>query len=71
MLRFVHDLATHIEIKKLRSEGVAMYVYSISVYYARTRNQLNGHGGLFKINTRIEQGSNFVVDNKSRLFFSA
>ena len=28
---FVHDLATHIEIEKLRSEGVAMYAYSVSV----------------------------------------
>ena len=34
--RFDCDRATHIENKKLRSEGVgvAMYVYSVSVYYA-------------------------------------
>ena len=31
--RFVHDHATSIENEKLRSEGVAMYAYSISVYY--------------------------------------
>ena len=30
---FVHDLAAHIEIEKLWSEGVAMYAYSVSVYY--------------------------------------
>ena len=31
---FVHDLATHIEIEKLQSEGVAMYTYSVCIYYA-------------------------------------
>ena len=42
--RFVRDRATSIENEKLRSEGVAMYVYSVSVYYAWTGNQLNGPG---------------------------
>ena len=32
--RFVCDHATRIENEKLRSEGVAMYAYSVSVYYA-------------------------------------
>ena len=32
--RFVCDRATSIENEKLRSEGVAMYAYSVSVYYA-------------------------------------
>ena len=32
--RFVCDRATRIENEKLRSEGVAMYAYSVSVYYA-------------------------------------
>ena len=32
--RFVCDRATHIENEKLRCEGVAMYAYSIYVYYA-------------------------------------
>ena len=32
--RFVHDRATSIENEKLLSEGVAMYAYSVSVYYA-------------------------------------
>ena len=30
--RFVHDRATSID-EKLRSEGVAMYAYSVSVYH--------------------------------------
>ena len=34
--RFVHDHATCIESEKLWSEGVAMYAYSISVYYVLT-----------------------------------
>ena len=38
--RFVCDLATRIKIEKLRSKGVAMYVYSVSTYYACTENQL-------------------------------
>ena len=32
--RFVCDRATCIESEKLRSEGVGMYTYSVSVYYA-------------------------------------
>ena len=32
--RFVRDRATSIENEKLRSEGVAMYAYSVSVHYA-------------------------------------
>ena len=32
--RFVCDRATHTENEKLLSEGIAMYVYSVSVYYA-------------------------------------
>ena len=32
--RFVCDRATRIENEKLRSEGVAMNAYSVSVYYA-------------------------------------
>ena len=32
--RFVYDRAISIENEKLRSEGVAVYAYSISVYYA-------------------------------------
>ena len=31
--RFVCDRATRIESENLRSEGIAMYVYSVSVYY--------------------------------------
>ena len=34
IVHFVHHLATHMEIKKLQSEGVAVYVYSVSIYYA-------------------------------------
>ena len=32
--RFVSDCATRIENEKLRSEGIAMYTYGVSVYYA-------------------------------------
>ena len=32
--RFVHDRTTSIENEKLQSEGITMYAYSISVYYA-------------------------------------
>ena len=38
---FVCDRTTTIENEKLRSKGVAMHVYSISVYYVCTRSQLN------------------------------
>ena len=44
---FVHDLATCMEIEKLRSEGAmhAAFLYtSVSVYYAWTGNHLNGLG---------------------------
>ena len=34
LVHFVHDLATRMEIEKLRSERVAMYAYSVSIYYA-------------------------------------
>ena len=39
--RFIHD---PIENEKLRSKGIAMHVYGISVYYALTGNQLNALG---------------------------
>ena len=42
--RFVHDRDTSIENEKLCFEGVAMYAYGVSVYYAWTGNQLNGPG---------------------------
>ena len=32
--RFVHDHATPTENEKLRSKGVAMHTYGVSVYYA-------------------------------------
>ena len=40
--RFVCDCATPPTIEKLRFEGVAMYAYGVSVYYAYTGSQLNG-----------------------------
>ena len=42
--RFVYDRAPPIKIEKLRPEGVAMHAYGVSVHYAYTGNQLNGHG---------------------------
>ena len=56
---FVHDLATHVEMEKLRSEGVAMYAYSISICYVWTGNQLNGH----------EQGHSKWTQDRARLEF--
>ena len=41
---FVCDRATPPIIEKLRTKGVAMHAYGVSVYYAYTGNQLNGLG---------------------------
>ena len=40
----VHDRATPTEKEILRSKGIAMHAYSISVYYVWTGNQFNGLG---------------------------
>ena len=42
--RFVCDRVTPTMNEKLRSKGIAMHTYSVSVYYAWTGNQLNGLG---------------------------
>ena len=41
---FVCDRATTIRNEKLRSKGVAMHVYGLSVYHACTGNQLSRLG---------------------------
>ena len=41
---FVHGRATTTDNKKLRSKAVVMHAYSVSVYYACTRSQLNRLG---------------------------
>ena len=41
---FVCDRATPPKIDELRSKGVAMHAYGVSVYYAHTGSQLNGPG---------------------------
>ena len=42
--RFVCDRATAIRNEKLRSKGVAMHAYGVSVYHACTGNQLGRLG---------------------------
>ena len=42
--RFVCNRTTPPIIKKLRSKGVAMHAYGVSIYYMYTRSQLNGSG---------------------------
>ena len=42
--RFVCDRTTPPIIEKLRSKGIAMHAYGVSVYYAYTGSQLNGPG---------------------------
>ena len=42
--RFVCNHATPPTIEKLRSKGIAMHAYGVSVYYAYTGSQLNGPG---------------------------
>ena len=42
--RLVWDRATPPIFKKLRSKGVAMHMYGVSVYHVWTGNQLNGPG---------------------------
>ena len=55
--------------EKLRHKGVAMHAYSVSVYYAWTGNELNGHGwSRSKWMPKVKLGSNFIVDNKSHFF---
>ena len=67
---FGHDRATPTIIEKLRSKGVAMHAYSVSVYYAWTGNQLNGPGrSCWKWTPKVALGSNFVDDNEWRFFF--
>ena len=41
---FVCDRAPPPTMEKLRSKGVAMHVYGVSVYYTYTGSQLNGLG---------------------------
>ena len=50
-----------------------MHAYNVSVYYASPGNQLNGHGRgePFEKNVKIEQGSDFDVNNGHRLFLDA
>ena len=67
---FVCDRDTRIENEKLRSKGVAMYVYSVSVYSAHTGSQLIGLGwSCSKMNTKVKLVVNFVINNESRFFF--
>ena len=70
IVSFVYDRATRIENKKLWSKGVAMYAYSISVYYARTGSQLIGLGwSCSKMNAKVKLVVNFVINNESCFFF--
>jgi hypothetical protein len=67
--RFIYDRAPLIKIEKLRPEGIAIHAYGVSIHYAYTGNQLNGHGrSRSKWTPKVELGSNFIVDNESRFF---
>ena len=63
---FVCDRATPPTIKKLRSKGVAMHAYGVSVYRKSIKWTWVEP---FEMNVKIERGSNFDLDNESRFFF--
>ena len=65
--RFVCNRNTLPNNRELQSKGIAMHAYSVSAYYAWTGLQLNGpRWACSKINVKIEQGSNFIIQNDSR-----
>ena len=59
---FVYNHVTPTIYEKLRPKGVAMYAYSISIYYAYTRSQsMSTWVEPFKMNTKVKPVLNFVV----------
>ena len=64
---FVCDHATTIENQKLQSKGVAMHMYSVSVYYLCTGSILIGLGRSHEMKAKIERLSNFNLDNGSSM----
>ena len=66
---FVCNCATPTINEKLWPKGVAMYVYSVSVYYACPGSQLmSTWAEPFAMNAKVKLVSNLVVDNESRFF---
>ena len=70
---FVCDHTTPPIIEKLRSKGIAMHVYGVCILCLRVKRKSVKWtwAELFKMNVKIEQGSDFDVDNGRRLFFDA
>ena len=69
---FVHDLATRMEIKKLWSEDIVLHTTERFRILCMNRKLIKWPwAGLFEMNIKIEQGSNFVIDNNSCFFFNA
>ena len=70
---FVCNRATPPIIEKLRSEGINCYarVWCFRILHVNQKSIKWPWAGLFEISVKIEQGSIFVVQNDSRLFFIA
>ena len=69
---FVYNHTTPTISEKLRPKGVAMYAYSVSIYYTYPGSHLMlTWVEPFKLNAKIKLVSNFVVDNESYFFFDA
>ena len=65
---FVCDRTTPLIIKKIRSKGVAMHAYGVSVYRKSIKCTWVEP---FKMNAKIEREPNFVLDIESHRFFDA
>ena len=65
LFSFVCDHATPPIIKKLWSKGIAMHVYGVSVYYAKSI--IWTWVEPFEMNVKIERGSNLNLDNEPLL----
>ena len=64
--RFVCDRTTPPIIEKLRSKGVAMHAYGVSVYRKSIKWTWVEP---FEMNAKIDRESNFALDIESRRFF--
>ena len=71
--RFLCDRATPPIIEKLRSKDVAMHarIWCFRILCVNWKSIKWPLAGPFEMNVKIKQGSIFVVQNDSRLFFDA
>ena len=65
--RFVCDRATPPIIEKLRSTGVAVHAYGVSVYYAYSGSQMD-LGGAVRNERKDRARVEFRLDSESRFF---